>query len=595
MVDGGTIAGPGLIDIGAAAGTTANFTLNSGSVTAGSQFVIGAHGSTGTVAINGGVLQVNGTIYIGGYGEGTGTGTFTQSAGIVTTTGRVSFGGGGPNNGIYNLDGGTLITPALAKETSGTATFNFNGGTLKAATATTNFMAGLTAANVKAGGAIIDTDGSDITIGQPLLHDDGLVGTADGGLTKIGGGMLTLPSTASSFTGNVTINGGVVAVTGGLHGNSPATTALGSPTTPGRKVLVNAGTTLQFKQHDILGNDGALPIVEFVVNGGTIASVSGSQAGGNGPFNTLGPVTLNGGTLTSTDGAYSPVQSLSLKGTVKVGGNAPSTINTTGVAAGLNGIHLTASGGNIFDVADVTGSPAADLTVSAPLIIGAMGSGASALFKTGAGTMSLNDTNSYTGGTTVNAGTLLVNGSISGSTTVNSGGKLGGTGTTGPVSVLSGGTLAPGASPGLLTTGDLFLSGGSMLSLELNSTAPATGYDQLAVNGLLDVSGSTLSLSGTYLKSVGSPNDLFFVILNNGGGAVTGTFAGLAEGAHVFGSNGQDYLISYRAESGSTTPANFGSPVGNDVALMAVPEPGTAVSLVGGLGLLLGLRRHRRA
>ena len=33
---------------------------------------------------------------------------------------------------------------------------------------------------------------------------------------------------------------------------------------------------------------------------------------------------------------------------------------------------------------------------------------------------------------------------------------------------------------------------------------------------------------------------------------------------------------------------------GNDVTLTAIPEPGSAVSLLGGLGCLVGLQRFRR-
>ena len=70
---------------------------------------------------------------------------------------------------------------------------------------------------------------------------------------------------------------------------------------------------------------------------------------------------------------------------------------------------------------------------SRPIISGA-GAG---ITKTGAGTLTLSNTNTYTGATTVNAGTLLVNGSQSGSAvTVNSGAILGGTnGTVGAISV----------------------------------------------------------------------------------------------------------------------------------------------------------------
>jgi len=61
----------------------------------------------------------------------------------------------------------------------------------------------------------------------------------------------------------------------------------------------------------------------------------------------------------------------------------------------------------------------------------------------------------------------------------------------------------------------------------------------------------------------------------------------------VFGST--EFKISYRADSSLTNAGNFGTLLGNDVALLVVPEPGTAGLLSGGLGLLLGLRPSARA
>lgn len=90
------------------------------------------------------------------------------------------------------------------------------------------------------------------------------------------------------------------------------------------------------------------------------------------------------------------------------------------------------------------------------------GSGGS-LIKVGAGTLTLGGANTYTGATTVNAGTLAVTGSLASLVTVNSGGTLAGTGTVNNiVAVGSGGTVGPGLSVGTLSTGSVtFVSGPS--------------------------------------------------------------------------------------------------------------------------------------
>src|SRR5262249_53568887 len=102
-------------------------------------------------------------------------------------------------------------------------------------------------------------------------------------------------------------------------------------------------------------------------------------------------------------------------------------------------------------------------------------SGAGGLVQKGTGTLVLTNANSYTGLTTVSAGTLKVNNStgfgIAGNVTVNAG-TLGGSGTiAGLVTIGSGGHLAPGNSVGTLTVGSLTMSAGGLYDWEFNGSA----------------------------------------------------------------------------------------------------------------------------
>ena len=384
-VNGGSLSGGGFIDIGATAGTAADFALVAGSVTAGSQFVVGAHGANSLATMDAGTLQVNGRLYLGGYGEGTGTGTFTQSGGTNTVTILVNFGGNGPNSGIYNLAGGTLITPSFVKDGSGTATFNFNGGTLKPSASSASFMTGLTAANVNAD-STIDTAGFDITIAQALLVGSG------GGLTKTGAGTLTL-SGANTFTGDIVVEEGTLTDSRQVNSATPTATGLGNMMTEGRQIQVNTNGTLLFTANDPLGNATYYSPVDIVVNGGTVSH--GTK------FVTVGDIVLqNGGELTGGNGVNASYQTFNVMGSVTVSGNSASVITTTG--SSHIGLHL----GNGGFVVNETGDDV-DLTVEVPLINKAGGATGS-LTKSGAGTMRMTAVNTFSGDVTVSGGTLSI-------------------------------------------------------------------------------------------------------------------------------------------------------------------------------------------
>ena len=158
--------------------------------------------------------------------------------------------------------------------------------------------------------------------------------------------------------------------------------------------------------------------------------------------------------------------------------------------------------------------------------------------KDGSGTLTLTGNNIYTGGTTVNGGTLLVNntagsGTGSGAVTVNNAGTtLGGTGTiSGTVTVNAGANIAPGNggnTTAILNTGALTLASTSNFRVDINGTTAGSGYDQLNVaTGGVTITGSNLVVTVGTTLSVGQT----FTILNKvAAGAITGTFAGIPKG-----------------------------------------------------------------
>ena len=265
------------------------------------------------------------------------------------------------------------------------AFINFNGGMLQAAANTSVDSFGPLTINVRNGGGTIDTNGFNLTVTPAMVHSTIAGDNAiDGGLTKIGAGTLTIP-TAATYTGDTNVNGGVLQLNAAINGSRGT-------------IRINNGGTLNFGGNDTWGNDATTASAAISVNaGGTLSS--------GGFFNTLWNLNLNGGTILLDGGVNAQFPALQTAGTLSVTGTQASTVN---VGSGSNNVINIGGQGNptlTINVAEATSDANPDLTINAPLQINQRGAGSN-LTKTGPGTLVLNAPSSYTGATTLNAGTL---------------------------------------------------------------------------------------------------------------------------------------------------------------------------------------------
>jgi MYXO-CTERM domain-containing protein len=191
------------------------------------------------------------------------------------------------------------------------------------------------------------------------------------------------------------------------------------------------------------------------------------------------------------------------------------------------------------------------------------------LLKDGSGVLTLSNDNSYTGATTVNSGSLIINGSTSTTSLVSvaTGSTLGGSGTVGGNTTISG-NLSPGNSPGTLTfTNDLTLNNGAIYTFEA---------------GDLTAVGQTLGLNNNWTLALGSG-------FQDGGQVLLFTYGTLAASPDLVPTFDITNLGFTPSDSLSLTDDTLGNIYLNGVSV--IPEPRAA--LLGGLGLLALLRRRR--
>jgi autotransporter-associated beta strand protein len=207
--------------------------------------------------------------------------------------------------------------------------------------------------------------------------------------------------------------------------------------------------------------------------------------------------------------------------------------------------------------------PELDVLATIPRPVEQVGSAPAGITKNGLGQMRLGANNTYAGGTFINGGTLLVDGTQPQSLVAVNSGTLGGSGTVGDLYMTgSSAVVAPGDNgPGILTCSNLNagITASGVLRMELNGTTPGSGYDQLNVRGTVNLAGVVLQRPLGFSAPFGAQFD---IINNDGSDAVTGTFNGLADGGKLY-IGGTLYQINYR----------FSGRPGNDVALQGLDTP----------------------
>jgi autotransporter-associated beta strand protein len=561
---GGSLAltktGSGTLTLSGSNSYTGGTTVSAGILRAGSA---GAFVNNTAYTVNGGTLDLNGFALTASSLAGTGgtvalgSATLTvNQAGTTTYAGAISGTGGFTKTGT-----GTLVLTGANTYTGGTTLAAGGLGLQSDAALGTG-----TLAVTGAGSAV--TYASGVAIGNAVNLQADLVMNVGGGsatqqggvsgaagITKIGGGTLLLAG-ANTFTGGATVFGGTLAVDGFNSVNRLAANSL---------VTVNGGA---FEVRGVNALPTGAGSVDVTVNaGGTLRLLSGASAATTVSHAHLRDITLNGGTVTldySGSGSAYDGSSLKLNGNVTASGSSSVAFGTATAATG--GIGL--DGARTFSVA-----AGGVLTVSAELQddVDSLNAGRpGALVKAGPGTLALSGVNTYTGGTSVLAGTLRVNGSILGGVSVSGGATLGGSGNIAGTVTVTDGRISPGNSPGVLTVNGLTLGTASFVDIELG----ASSSDRLVVTGNAVWNGT---LSVTFWNGFTPTAPQSFDILD--AGSASGTFASVV-------------LPGLGSGLGWDTSALYTTGV---IAIVPVPEPaGVAAACAAVAAAALAVRRRRR-
>jgi autotransporter-associated beta strand protein len=621
---------------------------------------------SGVISGSGSIAKVgSGRLLLSGINSYTGTTTITTGTLEITNA-----------SGLGTTDGGTTVASGTTLDLQGVAVgaeaIILNGGTLKTGVGTSSLSG-----NVQLGAnSTFDVSGTQLTL-SGVISDGGA--NSRFGFTKISSGELVLQG-ANTYSGATTVSAGSLTLSGQgtlsdltpLAVNGTATFTLGNSSTSevigslsGSGSVVLSGSTNNLR----VGGDGSSTTFSGVISGlgsltkdgvgkmtlsganayagltsilqGTIQVVDASRLGAS----AVGTSIASGASLELSGNINLP-EPLSIAGTGISGGGAIVNVSGSNTLSGLvtqtaaseiqsdlGTLTFDVSAGNSIDGAySLTFDGASTIIVTDPVSISA-----ASITKNGSGTLVLAGSNSYSGGTTINAGSVgldrdLANpettspfsyrfgknsaGLGSGGVTVNYGAELNFTGTTIANNIiLNEGSLRngrfnnPADFDGSYTgasTGQITLSSASSIS----NTSPTSfvPFSTVNIGYTLDLSGKITGSGGLLkqghgllsLKNVNpnSPNDFTGGLkieqgaLKLGGPSVLGASTGqvvVGQGA-MLDLNGVTVSSANPLTLNGTGVANAGALVNSNAAPALYPgllTLGSSSSIVGFTGSIV--------
>jgi fibronectin-binding autotransporter adhesin len=518
--------------------------------------------------------------------------TYSPGPGPVITGDSLVFGGAGsttPNNDEtgFTFNGITFNWGASQAYTIGGNAFTLNG------TIIDNYTNGASVETIN-NNITLASGGGIASVGTNSSLTLGGIISGSGNFTKSGGTGSTLTlSGVNTFSGVLTFNAGTVvfttppSVSGGNLGNPSGITFGGSSTTTlvttsgagsvtisTPTITANASSTALFKNGAAAGT--TLEISAKITGAGNckqntptttgaIVRFSNDTSDYTGAFSMAASVVeftsvANGGSPSAL-GAGSTAYTIgngSSAGTFRyVGAGTTSTTRAINCTATTGALTLDSSGGGAVQFLGSgnlkSGSGAESLTLrgtstganTLAQVISDVG-GVTTLTKSDAGTWILSGANTYSGLTTVGAGTLQLNGS----------GTLGSGGLT-----LNGGTLDLGGSS--QTVGAVTISGASTIQ---NGTLSASSYSATLSSGTATASANLAGSSAA--MSLSAAGTLMLLGANTyNGGTIIGS-AGMLLVTNDTGLGNSSGGITFSA-SGALAATNNAAPVTNTVTIGA--------------------------